>query len=116
MLLCPYICNNKNEFGYCCSTACINPLYQYSYLKTVNSLDSSASVDNDLELLCSGEGCERASVCMRFFANRADLSVAQIINYYTYGSGEASEKGVFGKSWCGPSGSWAYFICKNNIK
>jgi len=41
--------------------------------------------------------------------------VAQIINYYTYGSGEASEKGVFGKSWCGPSGSWAYFICKNNI-
>lgn len=27
MNTCPYVCNNKTEFGYCCSTACINPMY-----------------------------------------------------------------------------------------
>lgn len=27
MNTCPYVCNNKTEFGYCCSTVCINPKY-----------------------------------------------------------------------------------------
>lgn len=25
--LCPYICNNKTEYGYCHTTGCINPKY-----------------------------------------------------------------------------------------
>ena len=25
---CPYDCNNKNEFGYCRNTGCVNPKYQ----------------------------------------------------------------------------------------
>ena len=24
---CPYICNNKTEFGYCKTTVCVNPKY-----------------------------------------------------------------------------------------
>lgn len=27
---CPYVCNNKTGFGYCNTTACINPKYQSS--------------------------------------------------------------------------------------
>lgn len=27
MTTCPYVCNNKTIHGYCCSTVCINPLY-----------------------------------------------------------------------------------------
>lgn len=27
MNTCPYVCNNKTTYGYCMSTACINPLY-----------------------------------------------------------------------------------------
>lgn len=27
MELCPYVCNNKTEYGYCKTTACINPKY-----------------------------------------------------------------------------------------
>ena len=26
-LICPYICNNKTVYGYCKTTACINPEY-----------------------------------------------------------------------------------------
>lgn len=26
-LICPYICDNKTEYGYCKATACINPKY-----------------------------------------------------------------------------------------
>lgn len=26
---CPYRCDNKTEFGYCLTTGCINPNYQY---------------------------------------------------------------------------------------
>ena len=26
---CPYPCNNKSNFGYCLTTACTNPHYQY---------------------------------------------------------------------------------------
>ena len=26
---CPYPCNNKTELGYCRTTGCINPHYQY---------------------------------------------------------------------------------------
>lgn len=26
-LICPYICDNKTEYGYCKTTACINPKY-----------------------------------------------------------------------------------------
>lgn len=25
---CPYDCDNKNEFGYCRNTGCVNPKYQ----------------------------------------------------------------------------------------
>lgn len=27
MTTCPYVCNNKTEFGYCKTTVCVNPLY-----------------------------------------------------------------------------------------
>ena len=30
-LICPYICNNKTEYGYCKTTACINPEYNKIY-------------------------------------------------------------------------------------
>ena len=30
-LICPYICNNKTEYGYCKTTACINPEYHKIY-------------------------------------------------------------------------------------
>ena len=33
MNTCPYVCNNKTEFGYCCSTVCINPKYNQ---RTIN--------------------------------------------------------------------------------
>lgn len=33
MSTCPYVCNNKTEFGYCCSTVCINPKYNQ---RTIN--------------------------------------------------------------------------------
>lgn len=33
MTTCPYVCNNKTEFGYCCSTVCINPKYNQ---RTIN--------------------------------------------------------------------------------
>ena len=25
--ICPYVCSNRNEIGYCKTTACINPKY-----------------------------------------------------------------------------------------
>lgn len=28
---CPYFCENKTEFGYCRTTACINPLYMQTH-------------------------------------------------------------------------------------
>ncbi len=34
---CPYVCKNKNAYGYCQSSACINPKYNGSgtwYVKT----------------------------------------------------------------------------------
>lgn len=34
MTTCPYVCNNKTAFGYCCSTVCINPMYNQ---RTINS-------------------------------------------------------------------------------
>ena len=30
-LICPYICNNKTVYGYCKTTACINPEYNKIY-------------------------------------------------------------------------------------
>lgn len=40
MTTCPYVCNNKTEFGYCMSTACINPLYnQQSITKWLEKAD-----------------------------------------------------------------------------
>lgn len=33
MTTCPYVCNNKTSYGYCCSTVCINPLYNQ---RTIN--------------------------------------------------------------------------------
>lgn len=31
---CPYPCYNKNELGYCLTTGCINPNYNYLYNMT----------------------------------------------------------------------------------
>ena len=28
---CPFNCSNKNELGYCLTTGCINPNYNYLY-------------------------------------------------------------------------------------
>ncbi len=28
---CPYVCDNKTEFGYCKSTVCINPAFQSKF-------------------------------------------------------------------------------------
>ena len=30
-LICPYLCNNKTVYGYCKTTACINPEYNKIY-------------------------------------------------------------------------------------
>ena len=30
-LICPYICDNKTDYGYCKTTACINPEYNKMY-------------------------------------------------------------------------------------
>lgn len=32
---CFFDCNNKNELGYCLTTACINPNYNYSYFSSM---------------------------------------------------------------------------------
>ena len=34
---CPYVCGNKTEFGYCKTTACINPSYQSKWYGDWNS-------------------------------------------------------------------------------
>ncbi len=31
-LICPYICENKTEYGYCKTTSCINPKYNQTYI------------------------------------------------------------------------------------
>lgn len=31
-LICPYICDNKTEYGYCKTTACINQKYNTTYI------------------------------------------------------------------------------------
>ena len=40
MNACPYVCNNKTEFGYCKTTVCINPMYnQQSITKWLDKAD-----------------------------------------------------------------------------
>lgn len=40
MNTCPYVCNNKTSYGYCMSTACINPKYnQFSVTKWLEKAD-----------------------------------------------------------------------------
>lgn len=37
-LICPYICDNKTEYGYCKTTACINPKYNQNYIVSNHTL------------------------------------------------------------------------------
>lgn len=37
-LICPYICDNKTEYGYCKTTACINPEYNKLYIISKQTL------------------------------------------------------------------------------
>lgn len=35
---CPYVCENKTEYGYCKSTTCINPKYNSNYICSNHTL------------------------------------------------------------------------------
>ena len=35
--ICPYECDNKTEYGYCKTTGCINPKYQYIIALSYNN-------------------------------------------------------------------------------
>ena len=37
-LICPHICDNKTKYGYCKTTACINPKYNQSYIVSTYTL------------------------------------------------------------------------------
>lgn len=37
-LICPYICDNKTEYGYCKTTACINHKYNQNYIVSNHTL------------------------------------------------------------------------------
>lgn len=37
-LICPYICDNKTEYGHCKTTACINPKYNQTYIVSNHTL------------------------------------------------------------------------------
>lgn len=37
-LICSYICDNKTEYGYCKTTACINPKYNQNYIVSNHTL------------------------------------------------------------------------------
>ena len=37
-LICPYLCNNKTVYGYCKTTACINPEYNKIYIISKRTL------------------------------------------------------------------------------
>ena len=38
-LICPYICDNKTEYGYCKTTACTNPQYREQYMNCALTQD-----------------------------------------------------------------------------
>ena len=37
-LICPYLCGNKTEYGYCKTTACVNPQYNQTYIVSNRTL------------------------------------------------------------------------------
>lgn len=63
----------------------------------------------DAETLCTGEGCKRAVHCARYVGNANREGAFTVENYYTFGSGDMSERGIFITRWCGPEGDWKLF-------
>ena len=58
-LICPYICYNKTEYGYCKTTACINPEYSKIYTtskRTLRILTNEESSKIQQERDRGGEG------------------------------------------------------------
>lgn len=66
MITCPYVCNNKTEFGYCCSTACINPKYnQQSITQWLEKADYVQVVRCKDCKYKQGSACDYSAVWVR---------------------------------------------------
>ena len=55
-LICPYICDNKTEYGYCKTTACINPKYNQNYIVSNHTLTNEELKKIQQEREKGGEG------------------------------------------------------------
>ena len=56
-LICPYICDNKTEYGYCKTTACINPnKYNQNYIVSNHTLTNEELKKIQQEREIGGEG------------------------------------------------------------
>lgn len=106
--ICPYICEEKNEQGYCKHTACVNnSLYKYASSSSSSTSNNAPPISKNT--LCLGEHCERANTCKRYIGNATPGSIATVENFYTFGSGSMRDGEFIVNSWCGPLGKWKMY-------
>ena len=54
-MICPYICDNKTEYGYCKTTACINPQYNKLCIVSNHTLTNEEIRKIQQEIMKGGE-------------------------------------------------------------